>query len=163
MKIFEKFGRYYEDFEVGDSIIHARTKTISESDNNYFCLLSMNHHPVHLDMAYASKTQHGRFLVVGPLIIGLTVGISSQEISGKAIKDLGFDFMKHTGPVFVGDTIRVESMILDKYSSETETNAGIVVIESRTYNQDNQEVLFLKRKVMIPKRIDLNLLQESGC
>jgi len=163
MKIFEKFGRYYEDFEVGDTIIHARTKTISESDNNYFCLLSMNHHPVHLDMAYASKTQHGKFLVVGPLIIGLTIGISSQEISGKAIKDLGFDFMKHTGPVFVGDTIRVESMILDKYSSETETNAGIVVIESRTYNQDNQEVLFLKRKVMVPKRIDLNLLQESGC
>ena len=163
MKIFEKFGRYYEDFEVGDTIIHARTKTISESDNNYFCLLSMNHHPVHLDMAYASKTQHGKFLVVGPLIIGLTIGISSQEISGKAIKDLGFDFMKHTGPVFVGDTIRVESIILDKYSSETETNAGIVVIESRTYNQDNQEVLFLKRKVMVPKRIDLNLLQESGC
>ena len=163
MKIFEKFGRYYEDFEVGDTIIHARTKTISESDNNYFCLLSMNHHPVHLDLAYASKTQHGKFLVVGPLIIGLTIGISSQEISGKAIKDLGFDFMKHTGPVFVGDTIRVESIILDKYSSETETNAGIVVIESRTYNQDNQEVLFLKRKVMVPKRIDLNLLQESGC
>ncbi|WP_367362445.1 MaoC family dehydratase [Mesotoga sp.] len=163
MKIFEKFGRYYEDFEVGDTIIHARTKTISESDNNYFCLLSMNHHPVHLNLAYASKTQHGKFLVVGPLIIGLTIGISSQEISGKAIKDLGFDFMKHTGPVFVGDTIRVESIILDKYSSETETNAGIVVIESRTYNQDNQEVLFLKRKVMVPKRIDLNLLQESGC
>jgi len=163
MKIFEKFGRYYEDFEVGDTIIHARTKTISESDNNYFCLLSMNHHPVHLDLAYASKTQHGRFLVVGPLIIGLTVGISSQEISGKAIKDLGFDFMKHTRPVFVGDTIRVESMILNKYSSETETNAGIVVIESRTYNQDDEEVLYLKRKVMVPKQIDLNLLQESGC
>lgn len=163
MKIFEKFGRYYEDFEVGDTIIHARTKTISESDNNYFCLLSMNHHPVHLDMAYASKTQHGKFLVVGPLIIGLTIGISSQEISGKAIKDLGFDFMKHTGPVFVGDTIRVESMILDKCSSETETNAGIVVIESRTYNQEDQEVLFLKRRVMVPKRIDLSLLQESGC
>ncbi len=163
MKIFEKFGRYYEDFEVGDTIIHARTKTISESDNNYFCLLSMNHHPVHLDLAYASKTQHGRFLVVGPLIIGLTVGISSQEISGKAIKDLGFDFMKHTGPVFVGDTIRVESKILEKCASETELNAGIVVIESRTYNQDDEEVLYLKRKVMVPKQIDLNLLQESGC
>ena len=162
MKVFEKFGRYYDDFEVGDTIIHARTKTITESDNNYFCLLSMNHHPVHLDMAYASQTQHGQFLVVGPLIISLTVGISGQEISGKAIEDLGFDFMKHTGPVFVGDTIRVESKILDKYPSEEESDRGIVLIENRTYNQNDQEVLFLQRKVMVPKRIDLNSLQESG-
>jgi acyl dehydratase len=162
LKIYEKFGKFYEDFRIGDEIIHARTKTITESDNNYFCLLSMNHHPVHLDITHALKTQHKRILVVGPLIISLTIGITSQEISGKAIKDVNFEYMKHTGPVFVDDTIRVESKILDKMEAKSEKNSGIVYIESRTYNQDNEEVLVIRRKILVPKRINFDNLNIYG-
>ena len=98
-------GLYYEDFIVGEEIKHSLSKTIFESDNNFFSLLTMNHHPVHTNADYAAKNQHGRILVVGTLVFSLAVGITVPDISGKAIANLDYECIKHLAPVFLGDTI----------------------------------------------------------
>ena len=88
------FGRFYEEFLVGEIIVHPLSKTIFESDNNIFSLLTMNHHPVHLNEDYAEKTQHGKILVVGTLVFSLAVGITVPEVSGKAIANLEYEDIK---------------------------------------------------------------------
>ena len=100
-------GLYYEDFVIGDEIQHSLSKTIFESDNNFFSLLTMNHHPVHTNMDYAAKNQHGKILVVGTLVFSLAVGITVPDISGKAIANLEYESIKHLNPVFLNDTIYV--------------------------------------------------------
>ena len=98
-------GFYYEDFVVGEEIKHALSKTIFESDNNLFSLLTMNHHPVHINMDYAAKNQHGKILVVGTLVFSLAVGMTVPEISGKAIANLSYEDIRHLNPVFINDTL----------------------------------------------------------
>src|SRR5574344_970726 len=98
-------GLYYEDFVVGDEIKHALSKTIFESDNNFFSFLTMNHHPLHTNIDYAQKNQHGKILVVGTLVFSLVVGMTVPDISGKAIANLGYENIKHLAPVFINDTI----------------------------------------------------------
>lgn len=144
-------GLYYDDFIVGDTITHALSKTIFESDNNLFSLLTMNHHPVHTNLDYAEKNQHGKILVVGTLVFSLVVGITVPDISGKAIANLGYEDVKHINPVFINDTIYVRSQILDKYDSKTKNDRGIVYVESVAYNQKGENVLSFKRKVLIKK------------
>ena len=146
------YGRHFEDFNVGDVYRHEISKTITESDNNLFCLLTMNHHPVHLDVEYAKSTQHGKILVVGPYVFSLVVGMSVGDISGKAIANLDYVDVTHDGPVFVGDTIRAETEILEKRSSRSKEDRGIVYVETRALNQRNERVLTLKRHVLIPRR-----------
>ena len=109
-------GLYYEDFVVGDEIRHSLSKTIFESDNNFFSLLTMNHHPVHTNVDYAAKNQHGKILVVGTLVFSLAVGITVPDISGKAIANLGYEEVRHLHPVFLNDTINLCS---DKDSGQT--------------------------------------------
>ena len=82
-------GLYFEDFIVGDEIKHSLSKTIFECDNNFFSLMTMNHHPVHTNIDYAGKNQHGKILVVGTLVFSLAVGITVPDVSGKAIANLG--------------------------------------------------------------------------
>ena len=146
------FGRYYEKFTVGDVIIHSQTKIISESDNNNFCLLTMNHHPVHLNKEYAKQTQHGKILVVGTYIFSLVVGLSVRDISGKAIANLDYEKITHDRPVFIGDTIYAETEILDKRESKSKPDRGIVYVETRAFNQNNEKVLTFRRHVLIPKK-----------
>ena len=133
------FGRYYEKFTVGDVIIHSQTKTISESDNNLFCLLTMNHHPVHLNKEYAKQTQHGKILVVGTYVFSLVVGLSVRDISGKAIANLDYEKITHDRPVFIGDTIYAETEILDKRESKSKPDRGIVYVETKACNAQNCE------------------------
>ena len=102
-----KLGSYFEEFSVGEVINHSLSKTIFESDNNLFSLLTMNHHPLHTNIDYAEKEQHGKVLVVGTLVFSLVVGITVPDISGKAIANLGYEDVKHLAPVFVNDTIYV--------------------------------------------------------
>lgn len=97
-------GNYYEDFIVGEEIEHCFSKTIFESDNNLFSLLTMNPHPVHTNVDYASKEQYGKIMVVGTLVFSLVVGLTVSDISGKAIANLDYEQIKHENPVFVGDT-----------------------------------------------------------
>lgn len=150
--IANKIGNYFEDFEPGDIIEHASSKTIFESDNNFFSLLTMNHHPVHLDIEYAEKSQHGRILVVGTLIFSLVVGLTVPDISGKAIANLEYESIKHLGPVFINDTIYAKTIILEKRNSKSKTDRGIVYVETIASNQKNEEVLSFRRKILIPKK-----------
>lgn len=145
-------GLYFEDFIVGEEIKHSLSKTIFECDNNFFSLMTMNHHPVHTNIDYASKNQHGKILVVGTLVFSLAVGITVPDISGKAIANLGYENIKHLNPVFINDTIYVRSRILDKRESKTKSDRGIIYVESIAYNQNGIDVLSFRRHVLIKKR-----------
>lgn len=144
-------GLYFEDFEVGKEIKHSLSKTIFESDNNLFSLLTMNHHPVHTNIDYASKNQHGKILVVGTLVFSLAVGITVPDISGKAIANLGYEDIKHLNPVFINDTIYVTTRILDKRESKSKPDRGIIYVESVAYNQNGIDVLSFRRHVLVKK------------
>jgi acyl dehydratase len=145
-------GLYFEDFIVNESLIHSLSKTIFESDNNLFCLMTMNQHPVHTNIDYAAHNQHGKLLVVGTLVFSLAVGITVPDISGKAIANLDYEAIKHLNPVFVGDTIYVRSKILDKRESKTKPDRGIIYVESIAFNQNGTDVLSFRRHVLVKKR-----------
>lgn len=145
-------GLYFEEFEVGAEIIHSLSKTIFESDNNIFSLLTMNHHPLHTNLDYAQRSQHGQILVVGTLVFSLSVGITVPDISGKAVANLGYEDIKHLAPVFIGDTIYAKTKILDKTESKTKPDRGIVHVETVAYNQRGENVLSFRRKVLIKKQ-----------
>lgn len=145
-------GLYFEDFIVGAEIKHTLSKTIFESDNNLFSLLTMNHHPLHTNKDYAAKNQHGQILVVGTLVFSLVVGITVPDISGKAIANLGYEDIKHLAPVFLNDTIYARTKILDKRDSKSKPDRGIVYVETIGYNQDGEDVISFRRKVLIKKQ-----------
>ena len=144
------FGRWLDDFQDGDVYRHWPGKTISESDNNLFCLLTMNHHPVHLDEVYAETQHHERVLVVGTLIFSLVVGMTVSEISGKAVANLDYELVTHDGPVFVGDTIHAETEILSTRPSKSRPDRGIVYVETRAHNQHGDRVMTFRRHVLVP-------------
>ena len=146
-------GLYFEDFQVGGEIAHSLSKTIFESDNNFFSLLTMNHHPVHTNLNYAEKNQHGRILVVGTLVFSLVVGMTVPDISGKAIANLGYEAIKHLNPVFLNDTIYAKTKILDKYESKTKNDRGIIYVETIGYNQRGENVISFRRKVLVKKNL----------
>ena len=150
--MISKFGNFYEDFVVGGQINHALTKTIFESDNNLFSLLTMNHHPVHLNADYAEKKQHGKILVVGTLVVfSIVVGITVPDISGKAIANLEYESIQHLGPVYLNDTIYVHTTIIDKWET-SKKDRGIVHVETIAKNQHGEDVLSFKRKVLVLKK-----------
>lgn len=144
-------GNYFEDFIEGEIISHAASKTIFESDNNLFSLLTMNHHPVHLNLDYVRSHQHGKILVVGTLVFSLVVGMTVPDISGKAIANLEYESVNHLNPVFINDTIYARTKVLNKRSSASKPDRGIVYVETTAYNQNQVPVLSFKRKVLIPK------------
>ena len=148
----EVFGRFYEDFEVGNIYKHSSCKTVCESDNSLFSLLTMNHHPVHLNVEYAREQIHGRILVVGTYVLSLVVGLSVRDISGKAIANLNYEKITHDAPVFIGDTISAETEILDKVESKSKQDRGVIYVETRAFKQDGKRVLTLRRHVLIPKK-----------
>lgn len=148
----QQIGHYLEEFEIGTEIKHSLSKTIFESDNNLFSLLTMNYHPLHTNLDYASRNQHGKILVVGTLVFSLAVGITVPDISGKAIANLEYESIKHLSPVFINDTIYVRSKILDKRESNSKTDRGIIYVESVAYNQDGIDVLSFRRKVLVKKQ-----------
>lgn len=145
-------GLYFEEFEVGSEIKHSLSKTIFECDNNFFSLITMNHHPVHTNLDYAKNNQHGKILVVGTLVFSLAVGLTVPDVSGKAIANLGYEDVLHLNPVFINDTIYVRTKVLDKRESKTKHDRGIVYVESIAYNQDGIDVLSFRRKVLIKKK-----------
>lgn len=147
-----KLGLCFEDFEIGAEIKHNLSKTIFECDNNFFSLMTMNHHPVHTNIGLASQNQHGKILVVGTLVFSLAVGITVPDVSGKAIANLGYDTIKHLNPVFINDTIYVRTKIISKRESKSKTDRGIVYVESIAYNQNGVDVLSFRRSVLVKKK-----------
>ena len=146
------YGRYFDDFNIGDIYKHFPGKTITESDNNMFCLLTMNHHPVHLNVEYAKSSQHGRILVVGTYVLSLVVGMSVRDISGLAIANLSYENILHNSPVFIGDTIYAETEILERRSSKSKNDRGIVYVETRACNQMDKLVLTLRRSFLVSRK-----------
>jgi acyl dehydratase len=154
MTVHERpFGRYYEDFEIGDVYKHWPGKTITEYDDHLFCMITMNHHPLHTDAYFAEReTQFGKNVVVGNLVYSLVLGMSVPDVSGAAIANLEVEALQHKMPTFHGDTIYAETKVLDKVESKSKNDRGIVSVETRGYNQRGEEVCYFRRKVMIPKR-----------
>ena len=148
----DSYGGYLEDFAVGDVYKHWPGKTITEADNHVFTLLTMNTNPLHIDENYMAKHQHGKILVVGPLVISLVVGMSVPDTSGKAIANLEYEKITHDAPVFQGDTIYAESEILDVRESRSKPDRGVVYMESRAANQNGERVLTLRRRFLVPKK-----------
>lgn len=146
-------GNYFEDFVVGDVIDHSLSKTIFESDNNIFCLLTMNNHPIHTNADYAARQQHGKVLVVGTLVFSIVVGITVPDISGKAIANLDYEKVEHLLPVFIGDTIYARTEIIDSRESKSKADRGIIYVETTGYNQNGENVIRFKRHVLVKKRI----------
>jgi len=138
----------FSEWKVGDQINHKLTKTIFESDNNLFSLLTMNHHPVHINIEYAKFAKHGKILVNGMLTLSLAVGITVPEISFNAIANLGFEYIKYQNPVFIGDTIHCISEILIKEITDHKS-CGISWILTRVFNQEDAEVLLFEREILM--------------
>ena len=148
----ETFGGYLEDFSPGQVFKHWPGKTITESDNHMFSLLTMNTNPLHIDEHYMSEHQYGKILVVGPLVLSLVVGMSVRDTSGKAVANLEYEKITHDAPVFQGDTIYAESEVLETRETKSRKDRGIVYIESRAFNQRGTKVLTLRRRFLVPKR-----------
>ena len=146
----ESYGRYFEDFEIGDVYEHRPGRTITETDNTWFTLLTMNQHPLHFDKEYGAKTEFGKVLVNSCLTISLVTGMSVSDISQKTIANLGWDKVRLSGPVFIGDTLYAESRVLSKRESNSRPNQGIVSVETKGIKQDESVVISFERSMLIP-------------
>jgi len=146
------FGKFFEDFKINQKIKHYPGKTITESDNNLFCLLTMNHHPVHLDQHYAKKSKHKKILVNGLLIISTVVGMTVRDISGKAIANLEYNKVVHHNPTFLNDTLYAETTVISKKLSKNKKN-GVVHVKTKSFNQNKKIILSFERKVLVPRKI----------
>jgi itaconyl-CoA hydratase len=148
----ESFGRYYDDFVVGDVYEHRPGRTITESDNTWFTLITMNTHPLHFDKAYAAKSEFKRPLVNSCLTLSMVVGMSVSDISQKAIGNLGWNDIKLTAPVFVGDTIYAESEVLAKRESASRPGQGLVTVRTIGKKDDGTQFISFERSALIFKR-----------
>jgi len=148
----ESHGRYFEDFTVGDVYEHRPGRTISETDNTWFTLLTMNTHPVHFDAAYAAKSEFGRPLVNSCLTLSIVAGMSVSDLSQKAIGNLGWDKIALTAPVFAGDTIYAESEVLSKRESRSRPTQGIVTVRTTGKKADGTVFMTYERVFLVPKR-----------
>ena len=148
----ESYGRYLEDFQVGDVYEHRPGRSVTESDNTWFTLLTMNQHPLHFDKEYGAKTEFGQVLVNSCLTISVVTGMSVSDISQKTIANLGWDKVRLSGPVFIGDTLYAESKVLEIRESKSRPNQGIVRVETIGTKQDGSQVISFERAMLIPKR-----------
>jgi len=148
----ESYGRYLEDFTVGDVYEHRPGRSITESDNTWFTLLTMNQHPLHFDREYGAKSEFGQVLVNSCLTLSVITGMSVSDVSQKTVANLGWNDVKLTGPVFVGDTLYAESEVLAVRESKSRPTQGIVTIRTRGLKQDGSEVISFERAMLIPQR-----------
>ena len=148
----ERFGRYFEDFNVGDVYEHRPGRTITQTENTWFTLLTMNTHPMHFDEEYAKHSEFGKTILCSPFTVALMVGMSVTDLSQKAIANLGWTDIKLTHPLFADDTLTAESEVLEKRESKSRPNAGIVTAKTRGFNQDGTLVCEFSRTMLIAKR-----------
>jgi itaconyl-CoA hydratase len=145
-------GRYFEDFVPGDIYQHRPGRTITEADNIWFSLLTMNQHPLHCDAAYAKASEFKRPLVASPLTVAILVGLSVADVSYKAIANLGWKDIRMTAPVFPGDTLYAETEVLEKRASKSRPHQGIVTVRTVGRNQDGVVVCEFMRSILVPMR-----------
>ena len=148
----ETFGRYYEEFTVGDVYEHRPGRTITQTDNTWFTLLTMNKHPLHFDKAYAAKSEFGEILVNSAFTLAVVAGMSVSDVSQKTIANLGWDKIRLTAPVFVGDTIYAESEVLSVRESKSRPTQGVVTVKTTGKKADGTVFMTYERTFLIPKR-----------
>ena len=144
-------GRFYEDFEVGDGYRHPLGRTITDADNVWFTLLTMNTNPTHFDYNYAAQSEFGKPLVNSSLTVAIVVGLSVIDTSQQAFANLGWDKIRLPNPLFVGDTLYAESLVLEKRESKSRAHAGIVKIKTRGLNQHGDEIVTWERTFYVYK------------
>ncbi|MEA2648449.1 MAG: hypothetical protein QOG61_884 [Candidatus Binataceae bacterium] len=145
-------GNYFEDFNPGQTFKHWPGRTVTEFDNTWFTLMTMNTNPIHFDAAYAAKSQHGRCLVNGLLVIATVTGMSVKDVSENAIAALEYESIRHTAPTFAGDTLYAETTVLEVTPSSSKPDRGIIYVETHGLNQNGEQVLTLRRRVLVPRR-----------
>ncbi|MDY7082867.1 MAG: MaoC family dehydratase [Halobacteria archaeon] len=147
-------GLYYEEFEVGETIEHETRRTVSESDNQRYCDLTMNQQPLHLDEEFASETQFGERIVNGLLTMSLGVSMTIPDTTdGTIVANLSYDNVEHPNPVYHGDTIRAQTTVTDKRET-SDGDKGVVTMKVEVFNQDDELVCELERKVLSLKKSD---------
>ncbi|MDD2704077.1 MAG: MaoC family dehydratase [Acidocella sp.] len=145
-------GRYFEQFEIGDTMRHDLHRTVTETDNLLITTLTHNPQPLHLDAEYAAGTEFGRIVVNGLFTFSLMVGLSVGDTTlGTLIANLGYDEVVMPKPVFVGDTLRAETVVADKRESKSRPNAGIVIFTHRMLNQRSELVCQCKRTALLQR------------
>ena len=157
-------GRFYEDFEVGDIYRFPLGRTITETDNIWFTLLTMNPNQLHFNREFGKKTEFGQCLVDSTLTMAIVTGQSVSDVSQNAVANLGWDEVRLPNPVFAGDTLYSESEVLSKRESNSRPYAGIIVVRTRGINQDGKVVISFKRTIMVYKSgysPELNLFPEE--
>jgi acyl dehydratase len=148
----ESYGRYLEDFRVGDVYEHRPGRTISEADNTWFTLLTMNQHPLHFDAAYAAKSEFGKLVVNSAFTLALVAGMSVSDVSQKTIANLGWDKIRLSAPVFIGDTVYAESEVLAVRDSKSRPTQGVVTVKTTGKKADGTVFMTYERTMLIPKR-----------
>ncbi|MDB5781752.1 (R)-specific enoyl-CoA hydratase RipB/Ich [Caballeronia mineralivorans] len=148
----ETSGLYFEDFVPGTTYEHRPGRTITDVDNIWNTLLTMNTQQVHFDAAYAAKTEWKKLLVDSTFTLAVITGMSVRTVSAKVVANLGWDKVKATHPVFAGDTLYAESTVLSKRESASRPTQGIVTVETRGINQDRKVVMTFERTMLIYKR-----------
>jgi len=148
----ETFGRYFEDFAVGDVYEHRPGRTVTQADNTWFTLLTMNTHPLHFDEEYGKASEFGRCLVASPLTVAILVGMSVTDVSQKAIANLGWREIRLPAPVFPGDTLYAESEVLETRESKSRPEAGLVTVRTSGRNQDRVVICTFERTILVAKR-----------
>jgi acyl dehydratase len=146
------FGRYLEDFDAGDRYIHWPGRTITDHDETWFSLMTMNQNPLHVDAAFAAGSQHGQRLVNGVFVLACGVGMSAVELSGQAIANLDYEHVRHVAPTYVGDTIYARTTVLDVRPSASKPDRGVVHAETEVVNQRDEVVMTYRRHVLVKAR-----------
>jgi acyl dehydratase len=145
-------GRNYEDFTVGDIYEHRPGRTLSEADNTWFSLLTMNQNPLHIDAAYSAKTEFGRPLMNSCLTLSILVGMSVNDVSYRTIANLGWNDVRLTAPVFAGDTIYASSEVIAARESKSRPTQGIVTVKTTGSKHDGTVFMTFERTFLVPKR-----------
>ncbi|MFE5870685.1 MaoC family dehydratase [Streptomyces roseifaciens] len=147
------FGRYFEEFRVGDVYRHWPGKTVTEYDHHLFSLLTMVRHPLHIDAHYAlTATRHKQPLVIGSYVFSLLLGLSEADVAGRAITHRGFERIEHHAPVMHGDTLYAESEVLATADVPEREGRGQVAVETRGRNQHGTLVMSLRRELVVPRQ-----------
>lgn len=147
-----RFGRYLEEFVVGDIYEHRPGRTVTETDNIQFSLMTMNFHPMHCDAHFAAGSEFGKPLVNSGLSLAIVLGMTVADVSGRAIANLGWKEINLTGPVFPGDTLYAESEVLEVRNSKSRPSQGIVTTRTRAFKQDETPIMDFVRMSLIPRQ-----------
>ena len=145
-------GRFFEDFKVGDVYRHPMGRTLSETDNTWFTLLTCNTNEIHFNADYAAHTEFGRPLMNSCLTLSLVTGLSVEDVSRHIVANLGWDKVTLPAPVFAGDTIYAESEVLEARASKSRPGQGIVRVRTKGFNQDGTVVIEFERAVLVHTR-----------